>query len=181
MPRSATPNLSALSNATSARIRPGALGRRTWLAQAAGLLVLPLGAGVAAAQPARPAAIPLEVWKSPTCGCCADWVRHMEAAGFVATVRDVGNNAARARLRMPERFGSCHTAQVQGYVIEGHVPAADVRRLLQQRPAAIGLAVPGMPIGSPGMDGPAYGNRREAYDVLLIGPDGQASVFARHA
>ena len=97
-----------------------------------------------------------------------------------AKVNDVGNTAARARLRVPMKLGSCHTAGVGGYAIEGHVPAADIRRLLMERPDAIGLAVPGMPLGSPGMDGPAYDNRQDPYDVLFIARDGSTSVFNSH-
>lgn len=122
----------------------------------------------------------IEVWKSPSCGCCADWVTHLESNGFRVKVNDVGNAAARARRAVPTKLGSCHTASVGGYAIEGHVPASDIRRLLTERPAAIGLAVPGMPVGSPGMDGPEYGGRRDAYQVLLIGRDGQLSVFNRY-
>ena len=81
---------------------------------------------------------------------------------------------------MPERYASCHTARVGGYLLEGHVPAADIRRLLAGKPKAIGLAVPGMPVGSPGMDGPAYGGRRDPYDVLLVQGDGKAAVFASY-
>jgi hypothetical protein len=92
-------------------------------------------------------------------------------------VIDQGNNAARARLGMPQKFGSCHTALIQGYVIEGHVPAADIQRLLKEKPKALGLSVPGMPVGSPGMDGPSYDNRRDAYQVLLIQRDGSTTVF----
>ncbi len=119
----------------------------------------------------------IEVWKDPNCGCCHDWISHLEANGFVVAVIDKGNAAARTRLGMPNRFGSCHTGLVQGYVIEGHVPAADIRRLLEEKPEALGLAVPGMPIGSPGMDGPAYGGRRDPYDVLLVARDGSARIF----
>lgn len=119
-----------------------------------------------AATPAR--RIPVEVWKDPSCGCCQDWVAHMESHGFAVTVHDSGNSAVRARLGIPTRLGSCHTALVEGYTIEGHVPAADVHRLLQQKPKALGIAVPGMPVGSPGMDGPAYGGRKDPYEVLLI-------------
>jgi hypothetical protein len=119
----------------------------------------------------------VEVWKSPNCGCCQDWITHLEAHGFRVKVHDVGNAAARARLKVPEPLGSCHTARVGGYAIEGHVPATDIRRLLKERPDAIGLTVPGMPIGSPGMDGPEYGQRRDPYDVLLIGQDGRTQVF----
>lgn len=132
---------------------------------------LALGAFVAglprwvAAQASKPS---VEVWKSPTCGCCKDWVAHMEDNGFRVTVNDSGNTDARARVGIPLRLGSCHTAIVAGYAIEGHVPADDIRRLLQEKPNAVGLAVPGMPIGSPGMDGPTYGGRKDAYEVLLV-------------
>lgn len=119
----------------------------------------------------------VQVWKDPNCGCCKDWISHLEKNGFQTTVLDQGNNAARARLGLPQKFASCHTALVEGYVIEGHVPAADVHRLLKEKPQALGLAVPGMPIGSPGMDGPAYGGRRDAYQVLLVQKDGSAKVF----
>lgn len=122
----------------------------------------------------------VEVWKSPSCGCCQEWIVHMQQHGFRAKVHDVGNTAARARLKVPARLGSCHTAWVGGYAIEGHVPAADIQRLLKERPDAIGLAVPGMPIGSPGMDGPEYGNRRDPFDVLLILRDGSTRVFSSH-
>lgn len=123
------------------------------------------------------AALPITVWKSPTCGCCKDWIRHLEANGFSVTSYDEGNSAARKKLGMPVRFGSCHTARIEGYVIEGHVPAREILRLLDERPEAIGLSVPAMPRGSPGMDGPAYGGVRDPYDVLLIGRHGEASVY----
>ena len=119
----------------------------------------------------------IEVWKSPTCGCCKDWIRHLEDHGFSVTSYDEGNGEARKRLGMPIRFGSCHTGEVAGYAIEGHVPAKEIYRLLDERPDAIGLSVPAMPRGSPGMDGPAYGGVQDPYDVLLIGPDGDARVF----
>jgi hypothetical protein len=108
-------------------------------------------------------------------------VEHLQANGFKVAVRDVGNNAARKRLGMPEKLGSCHTATVGGYVIEGHVPAADIRRLLKDRPLALGLAVPGMPIGSPGMDGPEYKGRKDAFDVLLVQKDGSTKSFQRYS
>lgn len=119
----------------------------------------------------------VEVWKDPNCGCCHLWVEHLQANGFKVHVRDVGNTAARQRLGMPEKWGSCHTATVGSYVIEGHVPAADIRRLLKERPPALGLSVPGMPIGSPGMDGKEYKGRKDAFDVLLVHKDGSAKVF----
>ncbi len=123
----------------------------------------------------------VEVWKSPSCGCCKDWVAHLESSGFAVKVNDAGNTGMRGRLGVPAQLGSCHTALVGGYAIEGHVPARDIQRLLAERPPAVGLVVPGMPIGSPGMDGPAYGGRRDRYDVLLVRRDGSVSVFANHA
>jgi hypothetical protein len=140
-------------------------------------------AGVALMMPsawAQHAPVQVDVWKSPTCGCCKDWVAHMEAAGFRVTVHETGNGPMRERLGIPIALGSCHTARVAGYALEGHVPAADVRRLLRERPAAVGLAVPGMPIGSPGMDGPDYGGRRDPYEVLLVARGGGTRVFASH-
>ena len=134
------------------------------LAAAAGMAALPALASKAAA----PAKIPMEVWKDPNCGCCKDWVVLMEKAGFAVKVHDVGNNAVRAKLGLPTNLGSCHTALVGGYVVEGHVPAADVHKLLQQKPKALGITVPGMPIGSPGMDGPEYNGRKDPYNVLLV-------------
>jgi hypothetical protein len=122
----------------------------------------------------------VEVWKSPTCGCCKDWIAHLEANGFAAKIHDVGNTGMRGRLGIPAALGSCHTALVGGYAIEGHVPAADIQRLLAERPQAIGLAVPGMPVGSPGMDGAIYGDRRDPYDVLLVVRDGDTRVFASY-
>ncbi|WP_245912748.1 DUF411 domain-containing protein [Limnohabitans curvus] len=126
---------------------------------------------------ASPNAIAIQVWKDPNCGCCKDWIAHLEKNNFSLKVHDQGNNAARAQLGMPQKFASCHTALVGGYVIEGHVPAVDIQRLLKEKPQALGLAVPGMPIGSPGMDGTVYGARRDAYQVLLIQKDGSSKVF----
>ncbi|MBL8258777.1 MAG: DUF411 domain-containing protein [Candidatus Competibacteraceae bacterium] len=119
----------------------------------------------------------VEVWRSPACGCCKDWVAHMEKNGFIVKVNDNGSSAARRRFGIAERYGSCHTAEVGGYALEGHVPASEVRRLLAERPDAIGLAVPKMPIGSPGMDGPEYGGEHEPYEVLLLTKDGNSRVF----
>jgi hypothetical protein len=123
----------------------------------------------------------VEVWKSPTCGCCQDWMTHLEANGFAVKANDTGNAGMRQRLGIPTALGSCHTALVGGYAVEGHVPAADIARLLRERPRdAVGLAVPGMPVGSPGMDGPAYGGRRDRYEVLLVRKDGSSTVFSTH-
>ena len=119
----------------------------------------------------------VQVWKSPTCGCCSDWIEHLRANGFRTEVHDEGNVAMRARMGIAAEYGSCHTAVVGGYAVEGHVPARDIQRLLAERPAAIGLAVPGMPIGSPGMDGPAYKGRRDPYDVVLLLANTRSSVY----
>ena len=147
------------------------LDRRRWMLAA----VAWAAAGSAAAQAdSRPL---VEVWKSPSCGCCKEWVAHLEANGFRVKVHDEGNTNARAALRMPMQYGSCHTAKVGGYAVEGHVPAREIKRLLKERPAAIGLAVPGMPVGSPGMDGPDYGDRKDPYDVLLVQAEGKSSVY----
>lgn len=150
------------------------LPRRHWLAAAA-VLALTGFERTAMAQAPN-----VQVWKDPNCGCCQIWVEHLQASGFKVEVRDVGNTAARKRLGMPESLGSCHTASVGGYVIEGHVPAADIHRLLKERPAALGLSVPGMPIGSPGMDGPEYKGRKDAYDVLLVQKNGSSKSFQHY-
>ena len=143
--------------------------RRTLLKLAAATATLPL-----AAQAAAPM---VEIWKDPNCGCCQDWVKHLNKNGFATRVHDEGNGAARERLGIPAKLGSCHTGRVGGYAIEGHVPAREMQRLLKEKPKAVGLAVPGMPIGSPGMDGPAYGDQRDPYDVLLVQADGSTRVF----
>lgn len=122
----------------------------------------------------------VEVWKDPDCGCCKDWVQHLQTNGFAVQVHDSGNAAARARLGVAAQWGSCHSASVGGYAVEGHVPARDIHRLLRERPRAIGLSVPGMPVGSPGMDAPAYGGRQDRYDVLLLQHGGRAQVFQRY-
>ena len=129
---------------------------------------------------ATPLNLTMTVWKDPNCGCCADWVIHLEKNGFSVKVIDTGNQAMRSQLGVSPQFGSCHTALIQGYVIEGHVPSSDILRLLNEKPRALGLAVPGMPIGSPGMDGPEYKNRRDPYQVLLIQRGGGATVFSTY-
>jgi hypothetical protein len=142
----------------------------------AGLAALIAPAWAAAQAPS----VHVEVWKSPTCGCCKDWITHMEKSGFRFTVHEVGNTAMRQRMKIPMALGSCHTAVIGRYAIEGHVPARDVLRLLKEKPDAIGLTVPGMPVGSPGMDGPEYGGRKDPYDVLLIAMDGSTRVFSSY-
>lgn len=122
----------------------------------------------------------LIVFKSASCSCCAAWVKHMQQAGFRVKVNNVDDlGLVKKRLGIPPAMGSCHTAEVGDYFIEGHVPAEDVKRLLAEHPKARGLTVPGMPIGSPGMEIPS--RKAQAYDVYLIASDGTSSVFAHHA
>src|SRR5262245_1225599 len=124
------------------------------------------------------AQVPIEVFKTPTCGCCNKWVEHLRANGFSPTVKDVPSTAEyRRKFGVPERLLSCHTAIVGVYAIEGHVPAQDIHRLLKERSKGRGLAVPGMPIGSPGME---HGERRDPYVVLLFDASGKISEFQRH-
>ena len=119
----------------------------------------------------------VEVFKSASCGCCGAWVDHLRKNGFEVKTHDVSDvPAERNKLGMPDRLASCHTAIVGGYVVEGHVPAADIHRLLKEKPRALGLAVPAMPPGSPGMES----SRPIAYDTLLVGRDGTSRVFANH-
>lgn len=143
----------------------------------AALAALPLAGW---ATPPAKGKVMVEVWKDPNCGCCKDWVSHLEANGFAVKVNETGNNAMRAKLGIPQKLGSCHTALVGGYAVEGHVPAADIRKLLKDKPEAIGLTVPGMPVGSPGMDGAIYGKRRDPYDVLLVLASGETRVFSSY-
>ena len=122
----------------------------------------------------------IEVWKSATCKCCGAWVKHLEANGFAVTVNDVDTGALAAPKRqvgVGDQLASCHTAKIDGYVVEGHVPSSDIKRLIAERPDATGLTVPGMPVGSPGME---QGAEFEPYDVLLIKKDGATEVFAKH-
>ena len=137
-----------------------------------------LGAALAVCLPARaqPAPPLLVVYKSPACGCCGGWESHMRSSGFRVDSRPLEDVAARKRaLGVPEALASCHTATVGGYVVEGHVPAADVKRLLRERPPALGVAVPGMPVGAPGMEQGAP----QPYVTLAF--DARRSwIFARH-
>lgn len=147
--------------------------RRSFITMTMGALVL--------ARPALATTTRIEVFKSPTCGCCSAWIEHMSGAGFAVDARDVDQEALyalKARSGITPELASCHTAFVDGFVVEGHVPAADIERLLTERPDAIGLSVPGMPIGSPGME---MGNQREAFDTVLLLRDGSIEVFERHA
>ncbi len=118
------------------------------------------------------------VYKDPNCGCCSLWIQHMERAGFSVTATNTTEMPAmRAKLGVPQHLQSCHTAVVGGFVVEGHVPADDVKRLLTSRPSVKGIAVPGMPVGSPGME---QGNVKHQYSVLTFNDAGQTTVFARH-
>ncbi|WP_166256715.1 DUF411 domain-containing protein [Marinobacter salicampi] len=141
------------------------------------IAALVLGLGISSmAQAEDPDTV--TVYKSPTCGCCEDWVTHMEDNDFEVIVKDTQNlNPIKAEAGLTPALASCHTAFVDGYVIEGHVPASDVRRLLEQGVEARGLAVPGMPAGSPGME---MGDRQDDYQVLLFNDQGQTKVFATY-
>ena len=120
----------------------------------------------------------VEVYKSPTCGCCNEWVKHLKANGFSVKAHDVPDVAHyKTAFGLPITLGSCHTAKVGGYVIEGHVPANEIKRLLKERPAISGLAVPGMPIGSPGME---QGAHKDRYDVMSFDKQGKIGVYARY-
>ncbi|WP_414676287.1 DUF411 domain-containing protein [Limnobacter sp.] len=124
----------------------------------------------------------VEVWKTPTCGCCSEWVEHLEENGFTVKVNDVQNtDSFRAALGIPQQYGSCHSAKVAGYAIEGHVPADDIKKLLTDRPAnVVGLSVPAMPMGSPGMEHPDYPSKRAEYNVLLVSKQGEISSFTHY-
>jgi len=146
-----------------------------------GFLLGACAASVAAAVPAKAdAGSALHVLKDPNCGCCSAWVEIVQADGFEVTVEEsAGTLLARYKLDngIPQEIASCHTGRIAGYMIDGHVPPADIRRLLEERPDAIGLAVPGMPYGSPGMGSET---EREAYEVFLIRRDGATEVFSSY-
>jgi len=149
---------------------PALLSRRDTLAL---LGATSLSIGLASAADALPEIL---VHRDPSCGCCGAWAEHVRRVGFLVKIVETGDlNAVKQRLGVPANLVSCHTAEVQGYVIEGHVPAAAIQRLLRDKPKAAGLAVPGMPIGSPGMEG----GTPETYEVVLFGPHGQRT-FARY-
>lgn len=149
------------------------INRRLLIGSAAGLAL----AGSARAQ--GRGSRQLAVYKSPTCGCCDGWVAHMRQAGFTVAVHVVADPGAVRRARgLPDALASCHTGVIDGYAVEGHVPAADVVRLLAERPEAAGLAVPGMPMGSPGMEAPD--GRKQPFDTLLVLRSGRTQVWGRH-
>jgi len=135
--------------------------------------------GAHAAQRQAPQGPMVEVYKTPTCGCCANWVKHLQANGFATRVTDLQNlSEVKAKHNIPGPAQSCHTAVVGGYVLEGHVPAADVRRLLKERPAVLGIAVPGMPIGSPGMEVPNV--KPQPYNVMSFDRLGELKIYSSH-
>lgn len=137
-----------------------------------------VGSGGSACAQRRPPR-DLIVYKTPTCPCCDGWIAHMRQSGFIATVNVLPDlRPIRTGRGFPDALASCHTGLIDGYLVEGHVPAADVIRLLGERPTAIGLAVPGMPLGSPGMETPQ--GHKDPYDTLLVLRSGAARVFARH-
>ena len=139
--------------------------------------VLLLAGSVGMTAQGRPMTV--EVYKSPTCGCCSQWVEHLKRHGFIVRTNDTDTiDDLKERRGVPPRARSCHTALVGGYVVEGHVPAPDVQRLLKERPAILGIAVPGMPIGSPGMEVP--GMKPQPYTVFAFTKDGGTRVFASH-
>ena len=157
------------------------LTRRAWIARMATATLG--GAAMTTLLPrigaAAPKPTPITVYKDPSCGCCKNWVQHLRANGFVPEVHDRSDmDALKDSLGVPAALRSCHTGVVGRYVIEGHVPATDVKQLLATKPAkTVGLAVPGMPAGSPGMD---MGGRVDRYDVIAFAPGGATRVFARH-
>ena len=139
-------------------------------------LVLAAVPAAACAKPIK--AAELKIYKSPYCGCCGAWVNHIKASGIPTVVQEMEDVAPVAKkLGVPDAVRSCHTAVIDGYFVEGHVPAPDIRKLLRERPKARGIAVPGMPIGSPGME---KGERRDPYDTLLVMRDGSTRAFVKH-
>lgn len=147
----------------------------------ASFLIVPalVFAAAVVAMAQRPASPVVEVYKDPGCGCCSLWADHLKAAGFTVNVTEKADLAAfKTSHGVPQQARSCHTALVGGYVLEGHVPAADVQRLLKDKPAVVGIAVPGMPIGSPGME--VKGMKAAAYDVVSFDKQGATKVFASY-
>ena len=149
---------------------------RIWLTLAGGLAGLVLGSGVPRAAGADRATSEITVYKSPSCGCCSKWVDHLRAAGYTVVAHDTSDPSGVQRSHgVPPKLGSCHTATVGRYVIEGHVPADLIGKLLREGPAVAGLAVPGMVVGSPGMEGAGA----QHYDVVAWDRQGRTSVYAR--
>lgn len=155
------------------------LSRRSFVGQAAGFGLTLAGArSLLAAMPGSAVNPTMTIYMSPTCGCCAKWVDHVKAAGFETVVHEEEDmDAVKENLGVPREVRSCHTAQVEKYLIEGHVPAEDIKKLVDRQPKAAGLAAPGMPASSPGMA--VAGEPHEPFDVLLFQRDGKSEVFAR--
>lgn len=143
------------------------------------LVLLSFASFAAFTQSREPVGPEVVVYKRASCNCCKLWVEHLKKSGFSVQARDVRDlKPIHQRVGVPARQEACHTAEVGGYFVEGHVPAQDIKRLLRERPAAKGLAVPGMPVGSPGME--ARSGKVTPYEVLLVAKDGSASTFSRH-
>jgi hypothetical protein len=152
------------------------ISRRALLVTLSGSVVA-LGAVLRGQAQTAASKTPISVFKDPSCGCCEKWVDHMTANGFAPAVTNGDMAPIKKMYKVPPALGSCHTAVVGGYVIEGHVPAADVRKLLATKPAGIvGLTIPGMPASAPGMDGMPF----QPYDVLTFDAAGKTTVFAKH-
>ena len=151
------------------------MSRRSFIILSSFSAIVPFSGQIVSPAHASPSV--MEVFKSPYCGCCRVWVDHMRKAGFRVKVTNLDDlEPLKTRFGVSGDLQSCHTGIVEKYVIEGHVPAVDVLRLLKERPAATGLAVPGMPVGSPGME---QGGRKDPYQVILFSP-AERKVFARH-
>jgi hypothetical protein len=163
----------------STTTRPGSGGARRSTRFGAAIAAGLLGAMLALGAQAGDTTSTIQVYKTPTCGCCGKWIDHLRAAGFSVESTDLRDlTALKALNGVPQGLASCHTAMIDGYVVEGHVPASDIERLLKERPKVAGLAVPGMPLGSPGMEHPDP-RRHETFDVLSFGPNG-TQRFSTH-
>lgn len=162
-----------------------AFSRKTWfivpaMAAAGGLIAGAAGWWPGGSEREEAASPRVTVYKTETCNCCNAWVDHLRNEGFSVTAHNVSQgelNAEKESAGLTYNLASCHTAHVEGYTIEGHVPADDIRRLLEEKPEAAGLTVPGMPVGSPGME---HGNRHDPYDVLMFSPDGNTEIYASY-
>jgi len=152
--------------------------RRNFLRAGALALVLPLANAAKPKATGKGKSIAITVYKSPTCGCCAHWIEHLRQEGFEPKVIDTQDmNSVKLSQHVPETMMSCHTAVVGNYFIEGHVPAKDIKQLLKEQPKALGLAVPGMPMGSPGME---MAGHSDAYSVHLVKADGATEIYSRY-
>lgn len=167
-------SLAALAACDSSAARAGADAPSASSAGARGAVATAAAASSSAAVAGDPT---LVVYKTPSCGCCKGWVKAMENAGFKVEVHDLADlSSIKHAAGVPSALEACHTARIGGYVVEGHVPAEDIRRLLANRPDIAGIATPGMPVGSPGMEGPY----KDRYDVVTFDGSGRTTVFASH-